>query len=40
VTHQPGAVLSIQIAAVELPDGGQVLVDDLSVRTATAASLP
>jgi hypothetical protein len=40
VTHQPGAVLTIQIAAVELSDGGQVLVDDLSVRAATAVSPP
>ena len=40
VTHQPGAWLAIQIAAVELPSGGQVLVDDLSLQVATASSLP
>jgi hypothetical protein len=39
VTHQPGAMLAIQIAAVELPAGGQVSVDDLSLRAA-AALLP
>jgi hypothetical protein len=40
VTHQPGAWLAIQIAAVELPSGGQVLVDDLSLQAATASSMP
>jgi len=40
VTHQPGALLAIQIAVVELPSGGQVLVDDLSLQVATASSMP
>jgi len=40
VTHRPGAWLAIQIAAVELPSGGQVLVDDLSLQVATASSMP
>jgi hypothetical protein len=40
VTHQPGAWLAIHIAAVELPSGGQVLVDDLSLQVATASSMP
>jgi hypothetical protein len=40
VTHQPGAWLAIQITAVGLPNGGQVLVDDLGLQAATASSLP
>jgi hypothetical protein len=40
VTHQPGASLAIQITAVELPSGGQVVVDDLSLQVATASSMP
>jgi hypothetical protein len=40
VTHQPGAALAIHIAAVELPSGGQVLVDDLSLQAATAPARP
>jgi hypothetical protein len=40
VTHQPGATLAIEIAAVDLPTGGQVLVDDLTLEVATAPSRP
>jgi hypothetical protein len=40
VTHQPGALLAIQVATIELPAGGQVLVDDLSVQVATASTRP
>jgi hypothetical protein len=40
VTHQPGAWLSIQIAVVEFPSGGLVLVDDLSLQAVTASSRP
>jgi len=40
VTHQPGAALTIEVAAVELPTGGRVLVDDLSLQAATASSRP
>jgi hypothetical protein len=40
VTHRPGAALAIQVAAVELPTGGHVLVDDLTLQAATASSRP
>jgi hypothetical protein len=40
VTHRPGAALAIEIAAVELPDGGQVLVDDLSLRESPGPARP
>ena len=40
VTHQPGAALAIEVAAVELPTGGRVLVDDLTLLASTAPSRP
>jgi hypothetical protein len=40
VTHRPGAALAIEIAAVELPDGGQVLVDDLILRESPGPARP
>jgi hypothetical protein len=40
VTHRPGAALAIEIAAVELPDGGQVLVDDLTLRESPGPARP
>jgi hypothetical protein len=40
VTHRPGAALAIEVAAVELPTGGHVLVDDLTLQAATAPSRP
>lgn len=40
VTHRPGAALAIEIAAVELPDGGQVLVDDLTLRESAGPARP
>jgi hypothetical protein len=40
VTHRPGAALAIEVAAVELPSGGHVLVDDLTLLASTAPSRP
>jgi hypothetical protein len=40
VTHRPGAALAIEIAAVELPAGGQVLVDDLTLRESPGPARP
>jgi hypothetical protein len=40
VTHRPGAALAVEIAAVELPDGGQVLVDDLTLRESAGPPRP
>ena len=40
VTHQPGAAIAIEVAAVELPTGGRVLVDDLTLLASTAPSRP
>jgi hypothetical protein len=40
VTHRPGAALAIEIAAVELPAGGQVLVDDLTLLASAGPARP
>jgi hypothetical protein len=40
VTHRPGAALAIEIAAVQLPAGGQVLVDDLTLRESAGPARP
>jgi hypothetical protein len=40
VTHESGAALGIEVAAVELPGGGHVLVDDLSLRESAGPARP
>ena len=40
VTHRPGAALALEIAAVELPGGGRVLVDDLTLRESPGPPRP
>jgi hypothetical protein len=40
VTHRPGAPLAIEIAAVELPGGGHVLVDDLTLLESPGPARP
>jgi hypothetical protein len=40
LTHRPGATLAIEIAAVELPAGGHVLVDDLTLLASTGPARP
>jgi hypothetical protein len=40
VTHRPGAPLAVEIAAVELPAGGRVLVDDLTLRESPGPPRP
>jgi hypothetical protein len=40
VTHRPGAALAVEIAAVELPGGGRVLVDNLTLRESPGPPRP
>ena len=40
VTHRSGAVLAVEVAAVELRADVNVLVDDLELRVAKASSMP
>jgi hypothetical protein len=40
VTHESGAALAIEVAAVQLPSGGHVLVDDLSLRESAGPARP
>jgi hypothetical protein len=40
VTHRPGAPLAIEVAAVELPGGGRVLVDDLTLLESAGPARP
>jgi hypothetical protein len=40
VTHRPGAALAVEIAAVELPDGGRLLVDDLTLLASPGPPRP
>jgi hypothetical protein len=40
VTHRPGVPLAVEIAAVELPGGGRVLVDDLTLRESPGPARP
>jgi hypothetical protein len=40
VTHRPGAPLAIEVAAVELPGGGQVLVEDLTLLESAGPARP
>jgi hypothetical protein len=40
VTHRPGATLAVGIAAVDLPAGGHVLVDDLTLLASAGPSRP
>jgi hypothetical protein len=40
VTHRPGAPLAIEVAAVELPGGGHVLVDDLTLLESAGPARP
>ena len=40
VTHRTGAALAIEIAAVELPAGGQLLVDDLTLLASPGPPRP